>query len=212
MSLPKPYYQDEAVTIYHADCRGILPSIATVDLVLTDPPYRVGTDYGNGQKDVGDGFFMGEWMRGLQRYAPLVVFTPGYRNMFKYTEPEGLFIRFDRTAQSPSNVAWLNKWEPVFVYGSVPSRLNWDVIETATQTERLWEPPLNHPCPKSITLLRKLIDGLSSPGQLILDPFMGSGTTLRAAKDLGRKAIGIEIEEKYCEIAAQRMSQMVMPL
>jgi len=70
-----------------------------------------------------------------------------------------------------------------------------------------------HPCPKPIDVWRKImLRGSTNDSDLILDPFMGSGTTLRAAKDLGRKAIGIEIEEKYCEIAAKRMSQTVMDL
>jgi len=69
-----------------------------------------------------------------------------------------------------------------------------------------------HPCPKPVALFRWLTDQLSDANETILDPFMGSGTTLRAAKDLGRKAIGIEIEERYCEIAAKRMAQTVMAL
>ncbi len=70
-----------------------------------------------------------------------------------------------------------------------------------------------HPCPKPFILWEKLLlRGSPLKGQTIIDPFMGSGTTLRAAKDLGRKAIGIEIEEKYCEIAAKRMEQEVLPL
>lgn len=69
-----------------------------------------------------------------------------------------------------------------------------------------------HPNEKPMTLMCRLVDGMSSHGQTILDPFMGSGTTLRAAKDLGRRAIGIEIEERYCEIAAKRLSQEVLAL
>ncbi|KKK85110.1 hypothetical protein LCGC14_2776570, partial [marine sediment metagenome] len=69
-----------------------------------------------------------------------------------------------------------------------------------------------HPCSRALGHFRWLVSWWSLPGETILDPFMGSGTTLRAAKDLGRKAIGIEIEERYCEIAAKRCSQSVMRL
>ena len=68
----------------------------------------------------------------------------------------------------------------------------------------------NHPTQKPVALMRWCIELAGGDAQTILDPFMGSGTTLRAAKDLGRKAIGIEIEERYCEIAAKRMSQLAM--
>ena len=67
-----------------------------------------------------------------------------------------------------------------------------------------------HPCPKPLPLMSKLMVQFTDPGELILDPFMGSGTTLLAAKNLGRRAIGIELEEKYCEIAAKRLGQSVM--
>jgi site-specific DNA-methyltransferase (adenine-specific) len=68
----------------------------------------------------------------------------------------------------------------------------------------------SHPWPKPLPLFKKLVSHWSLDGHTVLDPFTGSGTTLRAAKDLGRKAIGIEIEEEYCEIAAKRMAQTVM--
>jgi site-specific DNA-methyltransferase (adenine-specific) len=76
--------------------------------------------------------------------------------------------------------------------------------ETADKTD--------HPCPKPYGWMAWAICLASEDGETVLDPFMGSGTTLRAAKDLGRKAIGIEIEERYCEIAAKRMRQEVLPL
>tara|TARA_Y100000310_G_scaffold170380_1_gene170521 strand:- start:92 stop:622 length:531 start_codon:yes stop_codon:yes gene_type:complete len=81
-----------------------------------------------------------------------------------------------------------------------------DVLVHRTVTDRL------HPTGKPLHLICDLLQTAGHDAQTILDPFMGSGTTLRAAKDLGRKAIGIEIEERYCEIAAKRMSQMVMQL
>lgn len=67
-----------------------------------------------------------------------------------------------------------------------------------------------HPCPRKLVHVQWLVEKWSDPSDTILDPFMGSGTTLRAAKDLGRRAIGIEIEERYCEIAARRLSQEVL--
>ena len=69
-----------------------------------------------------------------------------------------------------------------------------------------------HPTEKPTELSGHFLRLHSAPDDIVLDPFMGSGTTLRAAKDLGRKAIGIEIEEKYCEIAAKRLAQEVLPL
>jgi site-specific DNA-methyltransferase (adenine-specific) len=69
-----------------------------------------------------------------------------------------------------------------------------------------------HPCPKPLGLMRWLVARVSKPNETVLDPFMGSGTTLLAAKDMGHRAIGIEIEERYCEIAAKRLSQEVLPL
>jgi site-specific DNA-methyltransferase (adenine-specific) len=70
----------------------------------------------------------------------------------------------------------------------------------------------DHPSPKPIGLMQKLLEVVTGPGDTILDPFMGSGSSLRAARNLGRNAIGIEIEERYCEIAARRLEQSVLPL
>jgi len=70
----------------------------------------------------------------------------------------------------------------------------------------------DHPSPKPIGLMQNLIEVVTAPGQLVLDPFMGAGATIRAAANLGRKAIGIELEERYCEIAARRLQQAVLPL
>ena len=77
---------------------------------------------------------------------------------------------------------------------------------------RSHDDPRLHTTQKPLPLMKALLSDFTDPGETILDPFMGSGTTLRAAKDMGRKAIGIEIEEKYCEIAARRMSQGVLAL
>ena len=93
------------------------------------------------------------------------------------------------------------------LYGKAP-HLNLGAKHTAWKTTATSD--INgHPCPKPIEWMLKVVDLVSVDGDTIIDPFMGSGTTLRAAKDLGRKAIGIEIEEKYCEIAVKRLAQEV---
>jgi len=74
------------------------------------------------------------------------------------------------------------------------------------------EEPIDHPSPKPIPLMQRLLEVVTEPGDLILDPFMGSGATLRAAKNLGRKAIGIDSIESYCDVAAMRLRQEVLAL
>jgi site-specific DNA-methyltransferase (adenine-specific) len=101
-----------------------------------------------------------------------------------------------------------NNWEPIALYGKPPRAIT-DVIRAPIVTS---ENEGGHPCPKPLEWAAGQIAVLSNPCQVIIDPFMGSGTTLRAAKDLGRKAIGIEIEERYCEIAARRLDQTVLAL
>ena len=104
-----------------------------------------------------------------------------------------------------SAIANANIWEPILAYGFKGNTFGVDGV-----TVNITPQAIDHPCPKPLKLFTWLIGQVGGVGDTILDPFMGSGTTLRAAKDLGRKAIGIEIEERYCEIAAQRMSQSVM--
>jgi site-specific DNA-methyltransferase (adenine-specific) len=209
-------------TLYLGDCREVLHGLrdgcqngdvsveqgrgagndlkTRISAIVTDPPYGVGKDYGQHDDTEIMSF---EWLNLCKSFGCPVLVTPGYVNIFDYPRPDGVMIRFDRTAQSPCGVAWMNKWEPIFIYGKLPSRFAWDVIETMTQVEKLSEARIDHPCPKSIHLMRKLVDKL---GDNILDPFMGSGTTGVACMNLGRKFIGIEICEKYYNIAVERIT------
>ena len=214
----KPYYEHGGITIYHGDCRDILPTLDPVDLVLTDPPYgksltnhSAGKDRRLGSYEItgDDSPFIGE-------------FTLDYLS------------EFPRIAFAPSAKPWIGKWDQVLVWDKGPAvggggdyqrywKMSFELIQVSKlgvlqgqrdqAVLRYWVGPMDsllHPAQKPIALLRYLIQ--KTEFQTILDPFMGSGTTLRAAKDLNRKAIGIEIEEKYCEIAAKRLSQEVMPV
>lgn len=208
----KPYYEESGITIYHGDCREILPTLTKVDLVLTDPPY--GMNFQSNHRAV----------KHLKIVGDDVLDVILIRNIISMADRASyIFCRWDNLKDMPppkSVVAWIKnnwsmgdllhehgrQWEAICFYpGSnhefikrIPDVINAD--RTGNN---------DHPTEKPSGLLRVLLE--ANVGETILDPFMGSGTTLRAAKDLGRQAIGIEIEEKYCEIAVKRLRQEVLP-
>lgn len=225
MSLPKPYYHDEraGMTIFHGDCRHILPHLPKVDLVLTDPPYGVNwrSNWNGGQFDkiAGDSVIDGSWID-LIKSDTIYCFTK-WNVLQKWIDeinkkmPVRDVLVWDKKSHGAGNI---NSWAPCYeliifastqspkLKGNRPQNVlrHWRVDAGATgiSTGKL----LTHPAEKPVELF---VDIIQKHDGLILDPFMGSGTTLRAAKDLGRKGIGIEIEERYCEIAARRLSQEV---
>lgn len=213
----KPYYEDDAVTIYHGDCRDILPTLTPVDLLLTDPPYGIGAP---------------SHPFGIEPSAPVKRYTdewdkkPVSHDLLDACRAVGKhqIIFGGNFFELPPSSCWL-VWDKD--NGSNPyadAELAWTNLEKAVRLTRWrWQGMLQqlggdrkeqriHPTQKPLAVMRWAIEQAPSDVKTILDPFMGSGTTLRAAKDLGRKAIGIEIEEKYCKIAAKRMAQSVMDL
>lgn len=195
----KPYYEEPGITIYHGDCRDILPSLPKVDLVLTDPPYGVGFAS-------WDEKFTFDWFELFKNFR--IAFTPGISNVHKYPPPYWI-MGWGKPGSTRRNISGgFNSWEPILIYGKRKIMTDFIYLPDCANHSDI----KGHPCPKPAKLLTFLMKQLSDENETILDPFMGSGTTLRAAKDLGRKAIGIEIEEKYCEIAVKRLRQEVLPL
>jgi len=222
MSLPKPYYEESGITIYLGDCNYILPAIQQVDLILTDPPYGLdiggaGTiggagvvqpkDYGISDWDI-EPMSMQQWMLMRAKCDKWIVW--GGNHLCHVIGPSAGVLAWDKKCQ--------NDWNDTFS----EMEFAWtNLLTRAKGFRHLWAGALRaserganvreHPTQKPLALLQWCL-GFAPDAQTILDPFMGSGTTLRAAKDLGRKAIGIEIEEKYCEIAAKRLAQEVLAL
>ena len=209
----KPYYQDDAVTIYHGDCREILPELPKVDLVLTDPPYGIGwhprvnnldSPWKDDERPSLDGIIVGtnNCVWGGNYFTDQLTVSESWLIWIK--RPDGYNFDNDSRTYAVCEMAWTD-------YGGKPRTKHhcWDGgLRAGDASNR----EFSHPAQKPLEIIKWCISIAPDEPQLILDPFMGSGTTLRAAKDLNRKAIGIEIEEKYCEIAAKRMMQEVLPL
>jgi site-specific DNA-methyltransferase (adenine-specific) len=201
-----PYYEQDGITIYHGDCREVLPTLEPVDLVLTDPPYGIGFSAWDDHvpyeliADFSQSTVV--WFGAASRFAIDPKLFPAAPQRSLIWAPS-----FTLSHTRSDGIAY--RWHPIYLW-RIPDKHDgpsWDLLTDPTECGNPWF----HPCTKPLTLIKKLV-GFCPHGGVILDPYMGSGTTLRAAKDLSRKAIGIEIEERYCEIAAKRLQQSVLPL
>lgn len=211
----QPYYEDESCTIYHGDCREILPTLSSVDLVLMDPPYGNGTDYADFD-DTSENVsaLVRQVMPEVLRLSEVVFVTPGVANIHLYPQPKWTLC-WVTPAGAGSGPWGFSCWQPILAYGPDPYLRDSKGRrpDTLVKTEISTDVPGDHPCPKPIDVWRWMVlRGSTRPSDVILDPFMGSGTTLRAAKDCGRRSIGIELSERYCEIAAKRLGQEVLDL
>lgn len=200
----KPYYEASGITIYHGDCEEVLPEV-TADVVIADPPYGVG-------KAAWDTEFPTRWIPAALRCAPRVLCMPGNTALIRAGAAFGAFYRdclvlHAINGMTRSAVAFGN-WYPVLVIGEWNWQPRPNVLRFTVQTQE----EIGHPSPKPLSGIQKLVATYTESEWVICDPFMGSGTTLVAAKNLGRTAIGIEIEERYCEVAAKRLSQEVLDL
>ena len=201
----QPYYDRDGITIYHGDCRDILPELPKVDLVLTDPPYGI-------SKAAWDGQYL-DWCEDVcLRAGDIVCIIPGIWALGVCISQMGKHYQWTIAGFKPTGMTngrlGFNKWQPAVIGG----RLKRIGIDAFSFLQAGGEGRNGHPCQKPMSFIGWLVGKLSDNADTILDPFMGSGTTLVAAKQLWRKAIGIELEEKYCEIAVKRLAQGVLPL
>ncbi len=211
----KPYYQDDHVTIYHEDCREILPGLE-FDVVVTDPPYGIGWTvpaYNGGRPHDGikndDDTSARDHVLAHIGNKPAVVFGSPVAQIPKGVKQVLVWAKGPDAGIFGTVGGWRRDWEAIYLLGDWPAEpaARSSVLRTHDGLGSYLTGA--HPHAKPPSIMYRLIESTSG---VILDPFMGSGTTLRAAKDLGRKAIGIEIDERYCEIAAKRMAQEVLAL
>lgn len=286
----EPYYSDGQVSIYHGDCREVLPSLDGVGLVLTDPPFGVRSEAWDDYTPEEFRLFSMGWIHAARQLCDrLVTFSCSQTfgamyDLCRMAYPEVRLVVWDKPlgsqyAGSADNGMWYAHENVLFCHqgvdraslleigqtiraareakglsrGAVDMAIRgkktglcyrWEEGSCAPTLEQLlrlqimlslpdsfvasvapYKPPrfrdvlshrtetnAPHPCAKPVALMRDLIEIATEPGDLIVDPFMGGGSTLRAAKDLGRRAVGIEVSEEYCRAAVERLRQSVLPL
>lgn len=194
----------------------------SADAVVTDPPYGVllGAYTGTSRylntpylstPDTPD--FVAEVcvpaiVQAL-RISKRLAMTPGNRCMWMYPQPDDVGIWYNPASTNRGRWGFSYTNAFIFYYGKDPHNTGKGMRPNSLSGACDSVQGIDHPCPKPLKFARWLVARASLPGETILDPFAGSGTTLLAAKSLGLQSIGIEIEEKYCEIAAKRLSQEV---
>jgi DNA modification methylase len=213
----RPYYEDESVTLYHGDCREVTAWL-DADVLVTDPPYGMALKTG-ANCDEGTGWtsrWTGVTIAGddttAARDEALTMWGDGPALVFgtwKRPAPEGVreVLVWDKvvsTGMGALDIPWRPSWESVYVMGKgfIGARSH-GVLRHSLPT--LAPERKDHPTPKPVGLLHDLI--AKCPPGVVADPFAGSGSTLLAARNLGRRSIGVEIDERYCEVVAKRLSQ-----
>lgn len=223
----RPYYADDWVTLYHADCRDVLPALVhdvAGSLVVTDPPYGVtyssNHNIGRGTAPItNDGTRLSlalyrQVVPLLGQAGHILWFTrwdawPDVWTILGQHHPLRGLLVWDKGHPGMGDLShWGLSYELIASAGT--GKINGGRDGSVLDFQPVPSGGRNHPTEKPVALLAYLISKIS-PG-IVVDPFAGSGSTLMAARQLGRRAIGIESDERYCEATARRFSQQTLDL
>lgn len=224
MSDASSYYRRDGITIHHGDCLEVLPTLPSesIDFVLTDPPYLVGYQgRWDGARQVIAGDADPSWLR------------PAFADIYRLMKPDTLCVSFygwphvDRFLgiwkeigfRPVSHLAFVKRqWglgrftrsghETAYLLAKGRPRKPAAAVSDVFDWQR--DAVTLHPNQKPVAALASILHTYCPADGIVLDPFMGSGSTLRAAKNLGMSAVGIEIEERYCMKAVARLAQDVL--
>ncbi|MBD2505098.1 site-specific DNA-methyltransferase [Anabaena azotica] len=216
----QPYYTDNYITLYNADCRDVLPLLTETYFGWCDPPYNVGKDYGVWNDSLTDEEYLNfciNWIALFQKLCPEnCVFTPRKYLLDYWTILGRQYkqIILTWTPEGAIRNGFVNQHSSLLTNAKPKQRTKdvWHNLQTPGLGWFFREQTYEHPGYTSEDVTNHVLTHLAHPHTPILDPFAGTSTTLKCAKDLNRRAVGIEINEKYCEIAATRLSQQVLPL
>ena len=232
---PTPIYETARATLYCADALDVLPTMpaSAIDLLVTDPPYgvefrsnmrkatpRFDAIAGDDSTDIGE-LVVAASLRCLRKHRHLYVFGPFEEAMVAMTgvtRPVGLIWDKGKLGMGDLTLPYGPSWEPIFFATSAPTpkgnglgepgRLSASLRRgSVLRYNRRCATKYRHPTEKPVELLRALIECSSLPGETVLDPFAGSGSTMVAAVLAGRRAIGIELTEEYAALSAERLAE-----
>jgi site-specific DNA-methyltransferase (adenine-specific) len=224
-----PYYERNGITIYHGDALEVAGELPSTDLLLFDPPFFMPAQHYASRSDWSRSWGDTSVLRGWWSTV-LVALTPRLRgtgNAFVFCDDESYPVFYPECYNRFPSLSAL-VWNKGRIGMGTPWRHAHEFIIHARRTDAKWcggagesdvltfSPTTVadrwHPVSKPLALLRKLITLTTAPGDMVIDPFMGGGSTLDAAHSEGRPVVGVEIEERYCEIAARRLDQEVLAL
>lgn len=212
----KPYYQDELITIYNDDCLNHLDVLKQADVLISDPPYGYsyksnmggkwsGYEIENDHSTEARDMILDSW--GYEN--PAIVFGSYKRERPAFTKNVLIWDKGNSPGMGDLSMPWGHSHEEIYVIGTgftgkrIGSVLRYQNIQTSDKGKN----GRNHPNEKPLDLMRHLIEYSPVGGGVIIDPFMGSGSTLVACQQLGRRCIGFDIEQRWCDVAVSRLSQ-----
>lgn len=201
---------DEGVTLYLGDCREILPTIQGVDVVVTDPPYGMKKGFANDSPEAADALAadVAAWCRENVAGNVLAFWSAQRLDVIQRIFAPKRVMIWNKTfaIYAPNNVGY--RYEPiVWVSGKEATAKRGDIFESFPIAFKAQAENEGHETQKPVELLSEIVRDFSVPGDTILDPFMGSGTTGVAAIKLGRRFVGIEVEPKYFDMCCRRMAE-----
>lgn len=224
MIMPVPYYADPYVTLYHGDCADVAPNVGPFPVMVTDPPYALGSQRSEWSATAGVAIGLRECVKRINRKGAALVMTTSSGRGIEFTQgamgkrlPFNRVLAWHKGGSTKCAAAGPWRWDlalvlafgratfgrPMMANGS--SLFSNDGYNYGTIQET------GHPAALDLALGRWLVSPWMDTGETIFDPFAGSGAFLIAAKQLGMKAVGVEIEEKYCEVIAKRLAAQSAP-
>ena len=219
--LASPFYDEDGITLYHADCREILPHLKIQNaFCFTDPPYNVGKNYGTWNDAMPDAEYLAfcrEWIAAVKTICPEICVYPPTKYALEYWTMLGREYKQIALTWSPEGAirgGWVNQFVTLLTNAKPKQRTkdHWHNCQMQGLGYFFREESYGHPGYTSEDITNRVLAALAPPDATIIEPFAGTGTTLWCAKLRGLKAVGCEVDKGHCQTIVSRLSQRVLGL